>query len=116
MTGSNTLSIVLNIFQYLVHVLAFIGCAVAAYLALQQPRLKEWLAGSHLLVRVVLFIALTELLVLPVNSIISYLFALPNGLVNQYNNGFIASMQCLVGLLMIASLAAGGWMLAKQRN
>jgi hypothetical protein len=116
MSGSTTLSIVLNIFQNLVHALAFIGCAVAAYLTLQQPRVKGWLEDSGFLVRIVFFIALTELLVLPVNSIIGSLFALPNGLVNQYNNGFIASMQCLAGLLMIASLAVGGWMLARRQG
>ncbi len=116
MSGSFTLSTALSMLQNLVYALAFIGCAAAAYLALQQPRLKEWLGDSSVLVRIVLFIALTELLALPVNGIIGSLFALPNGLVNQYNNGFIASVQCLVGLLMIASLAAGGWMLAQRRS
>ncbi len=114
MTVSSTLSTLLGALQTLAYILVFLGAAAVAYLVLQQPRVKQWLADAGVLVRVALFIALTGLLIVPINTLVGNLFSLPNGLVNHYSNILFSVIQCLGGLLMLAALAVGGWLLAQR--
>jgi hypothetical protein len=108
-----TLSVTFGILRDLLYTAAFLACALVAYLTLQQPPAKQWLANGGALIRVVVFIILTELLVLPFNAIVGDLMAFPLGLISR-SNGFSASIQCLGGVLALAGLAVGSWLLAKR--
>ena len=108
-----TFSIIVGILRDLLYTVAFLICALVAYLTLQQPLAKQWFANSGALIRVVVFIILTELLVLPFNAIVGDLMAFPLGLINR-SNGFSVSIQCLGGVLTLAGLAVGSWLLVQR--
>jgi hypothetical protein len=109
--SDSTVSIAISVIQDLAYTVVFLICVAASYLTLQQPKVKAWLEGTGVLVHVVVFIVLAALLSMAVNPIISDLFAFPHGLINQAN-GFSVSVQCLGGVLGLAGLVVGGWLLA----
>lgn len=106
-------STLISVFQQFLYALAFVGSAAVAFLVLQQPRIKPWMLENNALVRIVAFIALTGLLLIPVNSIISDLFALQYGL-GSLGSGLSTAVQCLGGLLGIVCLVGGAWLLAQR--
>lgn len=108
-----TLSIVINILQDLSHTVLFLLCTAASYLTLQQPKVKQWLNGASVLVKIVLFIAVARLLDLTLSPVITDLFALPRGLIGR-DSGFSSSIQCLGGILTLTGLVVGSWLLAKE--
>ena len=103
----------LSILQDLAYTIVFLVSAAASYLALQQPKVRQWLDGTGVLVHVVVFIALANLLSMTANSIIRDLFAFPWGLISQ-SNGFAASVQCLGGVLVLGGLILGSYQLAQR--
>jgi len=109
----DVLSIIVSTLRDLSHTAAFLIGAVVSYLTLQQPKVKQWLAGAGALVRIAIFAALAVLLYLPLSYAVSDLFAFPTGLINE-ESGFYASARCLGGVVILAALAAGVVLLVKQ--
>lgn len=111
--GGSNVSTIVSILQDLLYTAVFLLCAAVAYLTLQRPLIKQWLASGGTLTRVVLFIILTELLVRPANAIVGDLLAFPIGLINR-SNGFLVGARCLGGLLALAGLGIGSWLLVRR--
>lgn len=109
----DTAAIFVDVLQDLVRIIAFAACAFAAYLTLQQPPLQAWLAESRALVRVVAFIIITQLLAFAANAAIANLFVSPRGF-STVTSGLVSSVQCLTGLVMLACLVGGAWLIAKR--
>jgi hypothetical protein len=112
-----TLSIVITILQNLTYAIVFILSAGAAYLTLNQPRVRDWLRGAGVLVQVVLFLVLSTLLYQTATPILSDLFAFPRGLMDSSRTaGFVSSARCLSGVLVLGGLVFGSWRLAKSNK
>ena len=110
--STQTISTIISILQDLSYTVVSLLCAAASYLALRQPKAKQWLGEAGTLVKIVIFIALAKLLSLALTPIVSDLFALPRGLLGR-DSGFTSTVQCLGGVLVLGGLAAGSWLLAK---
>ena len=108
-----TLSTLIAIVQDLAYTVVFLVCAAASYLTLQQPKVKQGLAGSGALARVVLFVALATLLSQALTPIVTDVFAFPWGLIHR-ESGFTSSAKCLGGVMVLVGLAVGSWLLSKQ--
>ena len=112
-----TLSTIISILQNLTYAIVFLLGAGAAYLTLNQPRVRQWLKGTGVIVHVVLFLALSTLLYQSISPIINDLFAFPRGLINSTRTaGFTSSAQCLSGVLVLIGLAFGSWRLSKEKK
>jgi hypothetical protein len=112
-----TLSTILTILQNLTYTIVFLLSAGAAYLTLSQPRVRQWLKGTGVIVHVVLFLVLSTLLYQTLSPIISDLFAFPRGLIDSSRTaGFTASARCLSGVLVLIGLAFGSWRLSKEKK
>ena len=112
-----TLSTIITILQNLTHTIVFLLSAGAAYLTLNQPRVRQWLKDTGVIVHVVLFLVLSTLLYQAISPIISDLFAFPRGLINSSRTaGFTSSAQCLSGVLVLIGLAFGSWQLSKGKE
>ena len=113
---NRTLLTIISILQDLAYAVAFLLAVGAAYLTLKQPRVKQWLNDAGPLATGVVFVALSALLYQAVSPIVVNLFALPRGLTStSRETGFTASAQCLRGVLMLAGLVGGAWLLVKGR-
>lgn len=99
--------------QILAYTGAYLISVVVIFFMFRQPKLKTWFDEVGTLAQVVAFIILSTLLAQPVETIVSNLFSFVIALV-QSNDEFLASVRCLNGLLILAALVAGSWLLLKQ--
>ena len=99
--------------QILAYTVAYLVSAAAVFFMFQQPKLKAWFDETGELTQVIGFIILSTLLAQPVETIIAKLFSFVIALVQSHDE-FIASVQCLSGLLIFGTLVAGSWLLLRQ--
>ena len=104
---------VIDVAHRLAHLVVFFTSAVVVLFAFQQEKVKKWLAEIGFLAQVIAFIILSQLLAQTISSIVYDFFAFPRALVQSYNE-LLAGVSCFNGLLMLAVLAAGSWLLWKR--
>jgi hypothetical protein len=112
---SYTLSVILRIVQDLIYTVLYLVCAAVSYFTLQQPRVRQWLAGANLLVKAVIFVTIASLLYFAIDGPIFDILYFPRALING-DNGFYASADCLGGVLVLVGLAVGIGLLARKRS
>jgi hypothetical protein len=110
-----TLSVIVDILREIAYTVAYLAAAVVAYLALQQPKVKQWLSPAGKLVRVVIFLALTVLIEWPFGYIVSDLFAFLDALVGQEPVVY-PGVRCFGGVLMLVALAVGIVLLSRNSH
>lgn len=103
----------IRIAQSLAFTVMFLISTVVVFFMFRQPKLKAWFDEVGVLAQIVAFIILSELVAQTVNIVISQLFALPIALVQTYDE-FFAGVQCFSGLLILAALVTGSWLLWKR--
>ena len=106
----------INVVAYLSNLLVFLVAVLAAYLTLQQPRIRASLGETNALVRVVTLVALSGLLASVGSRIVGDLMTLPMSLFSAAIGGFYASVEFLGALISIAGLVAASWFLLRRSN
>jgi hypothetical protein len=110
--SNHTLSIIVDILRELAYTVILLAAAVVAYLALQRPKVKQWLRPAGRLVQVVVFLALTVLIEWPFGYIVSDLFAFLAALVGQEPVVY-PGVRCFGGVLTLVTLTVGIVLLAR---
>ena len=108
-----TIAVVVDILRDLAYTVLYIASAVVVYLALQRPKVKQWLSPAGALARVVVFLALTALVDWPLSLLISDLFNFLESLVTQEPVVY-PIVRCFGGVAVLVAMAVGVVLLARD--
>jgi hypothetical protein len=114
--SDEVLRTIINVMAYLSDLLVFLVAVLAAYLTLQQPKIRVTLGETSILVQVVSLVALTGLLASVGSRIVGDFMALPRSRVFSSVSGFYASVEFMGALISIGGLVAASRYMLKQSN
>jgi hypothetical protein len=108
-----TIVVIIDSLRDLAYTVVYVAAAVVVYLALQRPKVKEWLNPAGALARVVVFLALTALVDWPLSLLIGDLFNLLESLVTQ-EPVIYPIVRCLSGTVVLVAMTIGVVLLARD--
>jgi hypothetical protein len=104
---------IIQIVQELAEILVFLGAGAASFFVLRQEKVKIWLLDTGKLVQIVVFLILTGALTSLGIRVIDALLGIFRAIVVSDMVVFYL-VQCLGGLLVLAGLIAGSFMLVRN--
>lgn len=104
----------ISVVAYLSDLFVFLVAVLAAYITLQQPKIRATLGETNVLVRVVALVALSGLLASVGSRIVGDLMTLPRSLFFPATSAFYASVEFLGALITVGVLVAASWFMLKQ--
>jgi hypothetical protein len=108
-----TVAVIVDILRDLAYTVVYIGAAVVVYLALQRPKVKQWLNPAGALARIVVFLALTALVDWPLSLLISDLFNFVESLVTK-EPVIYPIVRCFGGVVVLIAMVVGVVLLARD--
>ena len=112
--NNQTFLIIIDVFAELALTATYLGAAFAAFLILKQERKINWVSEFSPILKVVVFIIITQLLYSAGAFFVNNFIFFPRRLI--LGDSLVASVRCLGGLLALAGLVFGSYTLLKPKK